>query len=84
MARYNQGGEIPAANTAPKQHRVQRMLPARAHCLGKGFFFFFLNQGNWRDEACLIVETKNCDCSCFLTQLIFKMNTPSTINLKDR
>lgn len=38
MARYNQGGEVPAENTAPKQHRVQRMLPARAYCLGKVFF----------------------------------------------
>lgn len=35
MARHNQGGEISAENTTPKQHRVQRMLPARAHCLGK-------------------------------------------------
>lgn len=35
MARHNQGGEIPAENTTPEQHRVQRMLPARAHCLGK-------------------------------------------------
>lgn len=35
MARHNQGGEIPAENTTPKQHRVQRMLSTRAHCLGK-------------------------------------------------
>lgn len=35
MARHNQGGEIPAEDTAPKQHRIQRLLPARAHCLGK-------------------------------------------------
>lgn len=35
MARHNKGGEIPAENTTPEQHRVQRMLPTRAHCLGK-------------------------------------------------
>lgn len=35
MARHNQGGKIPAKNTTPKQHWVQRMLPAGAHCLGK-------------------------------------------------
>lgn len=35
MARHYKGGEIPAENTTPKQHRVQRMLPKRAYCLGK-------------------------------------------------
>lgn len=41
MARHNQGGEIPAKNTTPKQHRVQRMLPARAHCLGKRMMILY-------------------------------------------
>lgn len=35
VARHHQGGEIPAKNKAPQQHRVQRMLPERAHCLGR-------------------------------------------------
>lgn len=35
MARHNQRSEIPATNTTPKHHRVQRMLPTRAHCMGE-------------------------------------------------
>ena len=35
MARHHQGGEIPAENTTSEQHRVQRMLLARAHSLGE-------------------------------------------------
>lgn len=35
MARHNQRSEISATNTTPKHHRVQRMLPTRAHCMGE-------------------------------------------------
>lgn len=35
MARHHQRSEIPAENTTPKLHRIQRMLSTGAHRLGK-------------------------------------------------
>lgn len=58
MARYNQGGEVPAENTAPKQYRVQRMLPERAYCLGKLFYFKISDN---EKLAGFLIRKKNCN-----------------------
>lgn len=66
MARHNQGSEIPAENTTPKQHRVQRMLPTRTHCLGEVLQYRVIDDDSNVRLICIDKDKSTQSCFGFL------------------